>query len=117
VAEVAAMVAAARKSGPKAELFPEALVNTMGYEHLQAGDTKLAIEIFKLNVAGFPESPNTYDSLSDGYIAAGQKDLALENVKKALALLPGDTRDNEAFRNRLTEEDQKKLKDLGGAEQ
>jgi tetratricopeptide (TPR) repeat protein len=89
----------------------------MGYEHMQAGDTKLAIEIFKLNVAGFPESPNTYDSLSDGYIAAGQKDLALENVKKALALLPGDTKDNEQFRYGLKQTDEKKLQDLGGAEQ
>jgi dienelactone hydrolase len=117
VAKVGAMLAAAHKSGSTAELFPEPLVNTMGYEHMQAGDTKLAIEIFKLNVAGFPESPNTYDSLSDGYIAAGQKDLALENVKKALALLPGDTKDNEQFRYGLKQTDEKKLQDLGGAEQ
>ena len=117
VARLSAMLAAAPKGGSKAELFPEAVVNFTGYEHLQAGNTKLAIEIFKLNVAAFPESPNAYDSLSDAYIAAGQKDLALVNVKKALALLPGDTKDNEAFRNRLTEQDQKKLQDLGGATQ
>ena len=104
-----------RKRDPKATLFPEAIVNTIGYEHLQAGDTKGAIEIFKLNVAGFPESPNTYDSLSDGYMAAGQKDLARENVKRALELLPGDTKDPAAFREGLRATDEQKLKDFGEA--
>jgi dienelactone hydrolase len=114
-AKVAGRLEAARKGDPKATIFPEAIVNTIGYEHLQAGEIKEAIEIFKLNVAGFPESPNTYDSLSDGYIAAGQKDLALENVKKALELLPGDTKDPLPFREGLKEADEGKLKDLGGA--
>jgi len=113
-AKVAAKLAEARKADPKATLFPEAPVNIMGYEHLQAGQTQEAIEIFKLNVAAYPESPNTYDSLSDGYIASGQKDLALQNVKKALELLPHDTKDPEAFRKQLTETDEQKLKDLGG---
>ncbi len=117
VAKLSAMVAADRKSGSKAEPFPEAMVNLVGYDHLQAGNKQLAIEIFKLNVAAFPESPNTYDSLSDGYIATGQKDLALVNVKKALALLPGDTKDNEQFRDGLKQTDEKKLNDLGGAAQ
>jgi dienelactone hydrolase len=117
VAKLGAIVAAARQSGSKAEPFPEAIVNFTGYEHMQAGDTKLAIEIFKLNVAAFPESPNTYDSLSDAYIATKQNDLAIENVKKALALLPADTKDNKAFRDQLTETDEKKLNDLGGSAQ
>jgi len=112
--KVAAKLAGARKSNPNATLFPEGPVNTIGYDHLQAGETQLAIGIFKLNVAAFPNSPNTYDSLSDGYIAAGQKGLALENVKKALELLPSDKKDPEAFRKQLTETDQQKLKDLGG---
>ncbi len=112
--KVAATLAEARKSDPKATLFPEAPVNIMGYEHLQAGQIQDAIEIFKLNVAAYPESPNTFDSLSDAYIAAGQKNLALQNVKKALELLSGDTKDPADFRNGLQEADEQKLKDLGG---
>jgi dienelactone hydrolase len=114
-AKVAARLTEARKTDPQAILFPEAPVNIMGYEHLTAGQTQDAIEIFKLNVAAYPESPNTYDSLSDAYIAAGQKDLALQNVKKALELLPGDTKDPADFRKGLQEADEQKLKDLGGA--
>ena len=48
----------------------------MGYERLQSGDIKGAIEIFKLNVAAYPNSPNVYDTQSDAYLADGQKELA-----------------------------------------
>lgn len=112
--QVAARVAEARKGDSRATLFPEGAVNTIGYDHLQAGDTQDAIEIFKLNVAAFPNSPNTYDSLSDGYIAAGQKGLALQNAKRALQLLPSDTKDNVQFKEGLKQVDEKKVKDWGG---
>jgi len=111
--QVAQKLADARKSDPKAALFSEATVNTMGYEHLQAGDTKGAVEIFKLNATAFPDSPNVYDSLSDGYLADGQKELARENAKKALELLASDTADPEALRNAIRESAQQKLRQLG----
>ena len=102
-----------RKKDPKASLFNEGMVNLIGYEHLQAGDTKDAIGIFKLNVMAYPNSPNVYDSLSDGYVADGQKELALENAKKALALLASDTTDDEARRKAIQESAEGKLKQLG----
>ena len=102
-----------RKKDPKASLFNEGMVNLIGYEHLQAGDTKDAIEIFKLNVMAYPNSPNVYDSLSDGYVADGQKELALENAKKALTLLASDTTDDEARRKAIQESAEGKLKQLG----
>jgi dienelactone hydrolase len=102
----------ARKKDPKANLFSEGVVNGVGYEHLQAGDTLGAIEIFKLNVAAYPNSPNVYDSLSDGYVAEGQKDLAQENARKALALLSSDTADDQARRKAIQESAEGKLKEL-----
>jgi len=59
-------------------------VNFMGYEHMQSGDTKGAVEIMKLNAAAYPSSPNVYDSLADAYLADGQRDLARRNAEKAL---------------------------------
>ena len=91
VEQAARKLAEARRSDPKAVIFPETIVNLMGYEHLQAGDIKSAVEIMKLNVTAFPESPNAYDSLSDAYLADGQKELARQNAKKALELLANDT--------------------------
>jgi dienelactone hydrolase len=111
--KAAQKLADARKKDPKANLFSEGLVNLIGYEHLQEGDTKGAVEILKLNVAAYPNSPNVYDSLSDAYLAAGQKDLARENAKKALQLLASDTTDDEELRKGIQENAEAKLKELG----
>ncbi len=113
VEQVARKLAEARRSDPKAVIFPETIVNLMGYEHLQAGDIKNAVEIMKLNVTAFPESPNAYDSLSDAYLADGQKELARQNAKKALELLTLDTTDQQARRDAIRDNAQLKLKQLG----
>ena len=113
-AETAAQqLAEARQKDPKAKLFDEGLVNAIGYEHLQEGDNKGAIAILKLNVTAFPASANVYDSLSDAYLADGQKGLARENAKKALQLLPADSSLNEQFRQGIKENAENKLKQLG----
>jgi dienelactone hydrolase len=93
-------------------LFPEFIVNILGYEHLQMGDIKGAVEILKLNVMAYPNSPNVYDSVSDAYLADGQKDLALQNAKKALELLAKDTADTEELRNGIRESAEQKIKQL-----
>ena len=113
VETVAQKLAEARRRDPKAVIFPETIVNQMGYDHLQAGDAKNAVEIMKLNVSAFPESPNAYDSLSDVYLADGQKELARQNAKKALELLANDTTDPEDRRNGIRDNAQMKLKQLG----
>lgn len=106
-------LAEARKHDSKATLFSETIVNIMGYEHLQAGDLKGAIEILKLNATAFPESPNVYDSLADAYLAADEKDLARQNAKKTIELLASDTTDPEARRKAIRESAEQKLKQLG----
>lgn len=116
-AKVAQMLEEARQHDRKATLFSEDIVNVMGYEHIQSGDTKGAVEILKLNVAGYPNSPNVYDSLSDAYLADGQKDLARQNAKRALELLPSDTSDTEQRRNGIRASAEQKLKQLGDTPQ
>lgn len=113
--EAADKLAQARKADPSAVLFPEAMVNLMGYEHLQAGDTQAAVDILKLNATAFPDSPNVYDSLADAYLAAGEKDLARQNAKKAIELLASDTNEPEARRNAIRDSAEQKLKQLGPA--
>jgi dienelactone hydrolase len=112
-AKVEQMLAERRKSDPKASLFDELMVNFMGYERLQSGDVKGAIEIFKLNVAAYPNSPNVYDSLGDAYLADGQKELARQNASKALELLPSDRVDDKQRREGIKNNAEQKLKQLG----
>lgn len=71
-------------------VYEEGDMNAAGYQLLQSGKIKEAIEIFKLNVAKFPESGNVYDSLGESYLALGNKELALLNYKKAVALDPSN---------------------------
>jgi dienelactone hydrolase len=111
--KAAQQLASARQKDPKAKLWDEGLVNVIGYEHLQEGDTKGAIEILKLNASAFPDSANVYDSLSDAYLADGQKDLARENAKKALQTLATDKSASEEFRKGIQESAEGKLKLLG----
>ena len=49
------------------------------------------VAIFQLNVEAYPNSANAQDSLGDGYLADGQKELALAAAKKCLAMLAADT--------------------------
>jgi dienelactone hydrolase len=111
--KAAQQLAAARQKDPKAKLWNEGLVSAMGYEHLQEGDIKGAIEILKLNASAFPDSANVYDSLSDAYLADGQKDLARGNAKKALQMLATDTTATPEFRKGVQESAEGKLKQLG----
>ena len=110
--EVKEMLVQAREHNPGAEIFPEFLVNLLGYEHIQLGDTRDAIEILKLNASAHPNSPNTYDSLSDAYLAAGEKGLALQNAKRALELLPDDKTDTEQRRNAIRGSAEQKVNQL-----
>jgi dienelactone hydrolase len=105
-------ILAGGRGGPETALFPEFIVNLLGYEHLQARDIKGAVEILKLNVTAYPNSPNVYDSVSDAYLADGQKDMALQNAKKALELLAKDTADTEERRNGIRENAEQKIKQL-----
>jgi CubicO group peptidase (beta-lactamase class C family) len=68
--------------------FNEQELNNAGYELLQMGRTKEAIEIFKLNVEAYPQGFNTYDSLGEAYKKNGDNELAIQNYKKSLELNP-----------------------------
>src|SRR5262249_23622431 len=81
----------ARKKDPNAFPFPEPEVTALGYQRLQEGNAKEAIDVFALNVAAYPNSANVYDSIADAYAAAGQNDRAREYAQKAI-----DTMDRDA---------------------
>lgn len=66
----------------------EAELNTYGYQLMNAKDYDKAIEIFTLNTKRFPNSPNTFDSLGEGYATKGDKKNAITNFKKSLSMNP-----------------------------
>jgi dienelactone hydrolase len=110
--KVAQKLTEARKRDPKATLFSEGIVNVIGYEHLQSGDVKGAVEVLKLNVTAYPDSANVYDSLSDAYLADGQKDLAREYAQKTLEMLAADTTTDGDRKKLIRDSAEQKLKKL-----
>jgi pimeloyl-ACP methyl ester carboxylesterase len=121
VAQVTEQLMDARHRDPEAQLFPEVVVSILGYNHMAVGETKLGVEIMKLVATAYPDSADAYDSLSDAYLADGQKDLARQTAEKALALLDSHAApasswsDTEERRKLIRDGAQDNLKQIGTA--
>jgi pimeloyl-ACP methyl ester carboxylesterase len=91
VAQVTQQLTEARRKAPQAQLWPEITVSIIGNDHLRVGETKAAIEIFKLNLLAYPDSADAHDDLADAYLKDGQNNLARQYAEKALAMLDSHT--------------------------
>jgi tetratricopeptide (TPR) repeat protein len=89
---------------------PEQTINLAGYNLLGARRFDEAIRIFQMNVDAHPASANAYDSLADGYVAAGNREKAAELARKAQALLESDTTIPAARKQAIRENIEGKLK-------
>ena len=60
--------------------------------------------MLQLNVEAYPSSSRAYNSLADAYAADGNKNMAIANYEKALALDPKSPHPTEALK-KLKEQD------------
>ncbi len=72
-----------KESSPEKYKFDKLQLNSLGYALLTLERPFDAVKIFEFNVKLFPKSGNLYDSLSDGYLATGEMEKAIETIKKA----------------------------------
>jgi tetratricopeptide (TPR) repeat protein len=79
----------------------EGTVNSWGQSLIAGGHLPEAIDVLKLNVKNHPDSADAYGNLGEAYAKAGEKQLAIDNLKKALEKDPNN------------EDAKKKLKELG----
>lgn len=63
-------------------------LNMKGYQMIQRGLPRKAIDLFQLEVSAFPNSYDAYDSLGEAYAEQGERQKAIENYKKSLELNP-----------------------------
>ncbi len=112
VAKARQMYDDAKRAGKKTVLFPENETNLLGYQLLQEGNAKDAVEVFKLNVEAYPASANTYDSLSDAYLALGNTAEALRYAEQAIAMLAKDAEASDNLKTLVRESAEKKIKAL-----
>ena len=81
--------------------FPESQMNQFGYAILQAFKMpNVAVMAFRKNVANYPDSPNVYDSLGDGLLAAGDSAGARAQFRMArdVAVRQGKTASEETLK-------------------
>lgn len=82
------MYQAKKNEDPDFRHTQEQYINSLGYQYLGNDNIDAALEIFKLNVALYPEAFNVYDSLAEVYMMKEQKKLAIKHYKKSLDLNP-----------------------------
>ncbi len=77
-----------RKGNPQDDAVNENRLNNLGYRFLGEKLYDAAIALFALNVEFYPASWNVYDSLGEGYMNRGDRQLAIENYERSLKLNP-----------------------------
>ena len=87
-----------KKKTPDSPMVSEQRLNTLGYSFMRQKKMPEAIAVFKVNMELYPNSWNTYDSLGEAYMNNGDKELAIENYKKSLALNPQNSGGAEALK-------------------
>ena len=75
----------------KAYNLNENELNSLGYSLMNDGKLPEAILVFTLNAESFPDSYNVYDSRGEAYMKAGNKEAAIQDYKKSVALNPRNT--------------------------
>lgn len=75
---------------PDNPLVREENLNNLGYQFLGMSKTKLAQDIFKVNMMLYPNSSNVYDSYAEASLILGETDIALENYQKSYSMDPNN---------------------------
>lgn len=65
-------------------------LNNWAYRLMRTERAMQSVELFRLATVLFPRSANTWDSLGDAYDWIGERDQAIANFERALALDPGN---------------------------
>jgi uncharacterized protein len=77
------------------------LLNSYGWNFLRDGKHEEAIKVFKENVRRFPNSPDAYNYLGEGYLAAGNTEMAIKSYEKAIDLATRFSGNVEFLKRRL----------------
>ncbi len=66
------------------------VMNSLGYQLLEARKVDEAIVVFELNVETYPDYANGWDSLGEGYMVRGDYATAIRHYEKSLELDPNN---------------------------
>lgn len=101
-----------RDANPSDPSVEEGRLNALGYALLSRNEFKGAIAILLMNTKLYPDSANTYDSLAEAHMKAGDRKQAIALYRKALETLPRD-KSPEGVKEGVRASATAKLKELG----
>lgn len=78
-----------KEAEPDAYNFEEVQLSMLGYSYLRRDEFATAVRIAELNAEAYPGSWSVYNSLGEAYLAAKDRERAIESYRRALALHPG----------------------------
>src|SRR5258708_4187754 len=87
--------------------------NSYGYDRMAAKQFADAITAFRLNTFAYPNSANLFDSLGDGYAAAGDKANAIASYQRALELVNNDPEFDAEGKKQFANDERTKTQQLG----
>jgi Flp pilus assembly protein TadD len=73
---------------PNDNSISEGNLNWQGFNSLNNGKTKLALDILKVNMLLYPTRASVYDSYGEALALSGDTVQAIVNYKKALSIEP-----------------------------
>lgn len=68
--------------------YTENTLLRVAYDLIEANLPEEALKVFVLNAAEYPEASNAFDSLGETYLKLGERNLAIENYRKAVQIDP-----------------------------
>jgi uncharacterized protein len=77
------------------------LLNSYGWDFVRNGKYEEAIYIFKENTRRFPDSPDAFNFLGEGYLAEGNTEMAIKSYEEAIELAKRFSGNVEFLKQRL----------------
>jgi pimeloyl-ACP methyl ester carboxylesterase len=103
------LLSEARARYPGVEIIDQPTLNRLGYGLLEAGRARIAVDVFRLNTVAHPNSSDAFDSLAEGFVAAGDITAAVNAYQQVIAVLPRDTGLTDPRRAEIRTETEKKI--------
>jgi tetratricopeptide (TPR) repeat protein len=95
---ISEIYAAMQKDNPDFKL-DKSMLTAWGDDLIGENALPEAIDLLKFEVQTYPDTSSGHATLADAYMKSGQKQLAIDNYRKALAINP----DNEDAKEKLKE--------------
>jgi tetratricopeptide (TPR) repeat protein len=101
-----------QRATPNSPALDEEFLNWLGVEQMWRKRYDKAIALLRVNVALYPDSMNTYDSLGEAYVRAGERVKAIATFEAGLAAMSRDKKAPPPFKAQLEQNAKKRLAEL-----